>query len=65
MSLALLLINDADPTSAATFDAISPVGEGSTGPIHQWKQLKKNATTPFQSSSKILKFTMLIFIARP
>ncbi|KAL1805187.1 hypothetical protein ACET3Z_028255 [Daucus carota] len=27
MSLALLLINDADPTSATTFDAISPVGK--------------------------------------
>ncbi|WOH08941.1 hypothetical protein DCAR_0728392 [Daucus carota subsp. sativus] len=50
-SEALLLLNDADPTSAATFDAISPVGEGSTGPVPQWKQLNHNATSPFQSSA--------------
>ena len=52
MSLALLLINDADPTSASTFDAISPVGEGSTGPIHQWKDLKKMQQLHFSQAVK-------------
>lgn len=61
MSLALCFLDDADPTSPATFNAISPVGEGTTGPVTQWKQLRKNAPSPSsQSNGRTLQLIMLI-----
>ncbi|KAL8122837.1 hypothetical protein AgCh_011005 [Apium graveolens] len=43
--------DDTDPTSPATSNAISPVGEGTTGP--QWKQLMKNAPSPSSQSNVV------------
>lgn len=47
MLLALsVLSGNAISPSPATFDAISPIGEGTPGSVPRWKQLRGNAPNP-------------------